>query len=64
MKVGDLVRVSYNAIPENGVGFVSIVLEMNRSENHPNGLGLVKVLENGQEQWYPIGYIKVINERG
>tara|TARA_R100000008_G_scaffold802_1_gene641 strand:- start:41 stop:235 length:195 start_codon:yes stop_codon:yes gene_type:complete len=64
VKVGDLVRVNYNAIPENGVGFVSIVLEMNHSENHPNGFQLVKVLEDGQEQWYPIGYIEVINERG
>ena len=63
MKVGDLVRVDYNGIPENGTGFVSIVLEINNSENHPNGFQLVKVLEDGQEQWYPIGYIEVINER-
>jgi len=62
VKVGDLVRVSYNGIPENGVGFVSIVLEINDSENHPNGFQLVKVLESGQEQWYPLGYIEVINE--
>ena len=62
--VGDLVRVDYNGIPENGAGFVSIVLEINNSENHPNGFQLVKVLENGQEQWYPVGYIEVINERG
>ena len=64
MKVGDLVRVNYNAIPENGAGFVSIVLEIDNSENHPNGFQLVKVLESGKEQWYPAGYIKVINERG
>ena len=64
MKVGDLVRVDYNGIPENGTGFVSIVLEINNSENHPNGFQLVKVLENGIEQWYPVGYIEVINERG
>ena len=64
MKVGDLVRVNYNAVPENGVGFVSIVLEIDNSENHPNGFQLVKVLENGKEQWYPAGYIEVINERG
>ena len=64
MKVGDLVRVDYNGIPENGTGFVSIVLEINNSENHPNGFQLVKVLENGTEQWYPVGYIEVINERG
>jgi hypothetical protein len=62
MKVGDLVRVSYNTRPKPGEGFISIVLEVNRSENHPNGLQLVKVLERGQEQWYPLGYIEVINE--
>ena len=68
MKVGDLVRVDYH--PDHGResrlfrGFVSIVLDMNHSENHPNGFQLVKVLEDGQEQWYPIGYIEVINERG
>ena len=64
MRVGDLVRVNYNAVPENGVGFVSIVLEIDNSENHPNGFQLVKVLESGKEQWYPAGYIEVINERG
>jgi hypothetical protein len=62
VKVGDLVRVSYNTRPKPGEGFISLVLEVNKSENHPNGLGLVKVFENGQEQWYPIGYIKVLNE--
>ncbi len=68
MKVGDLVRVDYHS--DHGhesrlfEGFVSVVLEINNSENHPNGFQLVKVLENGQEQWYPMGYIEVINERG
>ncbi len=64
MKVGDLVRVSRNFISENGAGTVSIVLEIDNSENHPNGFQLVKVLESGKEQWYPAGYIEVINERG
>ena len=62
MKVGDLVRVSYNVRPLPGEGYVSIVLEMDNGEYHPNGLQLVKVLENGQEQWRPVGYIEVINE--
>ncbi len=62
MRLGDLVRVTRNFISENGAGTVSIVLEINNSENHPNGFQLVKVLENGQEQWYPIGYIEVLNE--
>ena len=64
MKVGDLVRVTSNFISENGAGTVSIVLEIDNSENHPNGFQLVKVLESGKEQWYPAGYIEVINERG
>tara|TARA_Y100001963_G_C6396225_1_gene272051 strand:+ start:194 stop:388 length:195 start_codon:yes stop_codon:yes gene_type:complete len=64
VKVGDLVRVSRNFISENGAGTVSIVLEIDNSENHPNGFQLVKVLESGKEQWYPAGYIEVINERG
>ena len=67
MKVGDLVMVDYHmghARRLSTEGFVSIVLEVNRSENHPNGLGLVKVLEKGQEQWYPIGYIEVISASG
>ena len=64
MKVGDLVRVDHNndQVKRNSKGFISIVLHVNRSENHPNGIGLVKVLEDGQEQWYPIGYIEVISE--
>jgi len=62
VKVGDLVRVSYNLRPKPDEGYVSIALEMDNGEFHPNGLQLVKVLENGQEQWRPIGYIEVINE--
>jgi len=64
VKVGDLVRVDHNndQVKRNSKGFISIVLHVNRSENHPNGIGLVKVLEDGQEQWYPIGYIEVISE--
>ena len=63
MKVGDLVKVDYHQIRiEDCVSFFSIVLEVNNNKNHPNSLGLVKVLEDGQEQWYPVGYIEVINE--
>ena len=64
MKVGDLVRVDYHVdhAGRSNKGFISVVLHVNKSENHPNGLGLVKVFENGQEMWYPIGYIEVINE--
>jgi len=62
VEVGDLVRVSYNTRPKPGEGFISLVLEVNKSENHPNGLGLVKVVADGQEMWYPLGYIEVINE--
>ena len=65
MKIGDLIKVvGPLRVPKNNKikPFVSVVLEVNKSKNHPNGLGLVKVLENGQEQWYPIGYIEVINE--
>ena len=66
MKAGDLVRVDYHSNHDRARdlfrGFMSIVLEVNKSENHPNGLGLVKVLEDGQEQWYPFGYIEVISE--
>jgi len=64
VKVGDLVRVDHNndQVKRNSKGFISIVLHVNRNENHPNGIGLVKVLEDGQEQWYPIGYIEVISE--
>ncbi|HHZ94642.1 MAG TPA: hypothetical protein EYN67_03565 [Flavobacteriales bacterium] len=63
MKVGDLVKVGPPSRPFiTHPFFVSIVLEVNKSENHPNGLGLVKVLEAGQEAWYPIGCIELINE--
>ncbi len=64
MKVGDLVRVDHNndQVKRNSKGFISIVMEIDRSENHVNGFQLVKVLEHGQEKWYPIGYIEVINE--
>lgn len=63
MKVGDLVRVDYNTKRVKNVhSFFSLVLDIDNGEYHPNGLQLVKVLERGQEQWYPLGYIEVINE--
>ena len=62
MKVGDLVRVSYNTRPKPGEGYISIILEICLPEEHRNKMHLVQVLENGQAKWYPVGYIEVINE--
>jgi len=41
---------------------VSIILEICSPEEHRSGMHLIQVLENGQTKWYPVGYIKVINE--
>jgi hypothetical protein len=62
VKVGDLVRVSYNTRPKPGEGYISIVLAICTPEMHRNGMHLIKILEHGQAKWYPVGYIEVINE--
>ena len=59
MKVGDLVKVGKRG-EENR--FPSIILEICLPENHRNGMHLIKILEQGQPKWYPVGYIEVINE--
>lgn len=58
-KVGDLVSVGLSEIKTE---FVSIVLALCEPEEHMNGMRMVKVVERGQSRWYPIGYIRVINE--
>jgi hypothetical protein len=61
VKVGDLVTVGARHIGA-AKPFVSIVLAVCTPEMHRNGMHLVSILENGQSKWYPVGYIKVINE--
>ena len=61
MKVGDLVGVgAHGGFDE----FVSIVLAICTPEEHRNGMYLVKVFDSERKclRWYPVGYIKVINE--
>jgi len=58
VKVGDLVTVGMDVEKP----FVSIILEICLPENHRNGMHLIKILEQGQPKWYPVGYIEVINE--
>ena len=59
MKVGDLVKVGKKGEEKR---FPSIILEICLPENHRNGMHLIKILEQGQPKWYPVGYIEVINE--
>jgi len=62
VKVGDLVTVGMTPIAKMEKPFVSIILEICSPEEHRSGMHLIQVLENGQTKWYPVGYIKVINE--
>jgi len=59
VKVGDLVKVGRKGEEKR---FFSIVLAICTPEMHRNGMHLVSILEQGQPKWYPVGYIKVINE--
>ena len=66
MKAGDLVRVDYHSNHGRARdlfrGFMSIVVAVCTPEMPRNGLHLVSVLEHGQSKWYPVGYIRAINE--
>jgi hypothetical protein len=59
MKIGDLVSVG---MTPNEKPFVSIIMEICLPEEHQNGLHLIQVLQEGGPRWYPVGYVKVINE--
>ena len=59
MKVGDLVTVGH---PKHDTEFVTVITAICLPEEQVNGMLLVEVLEVGMKKWYPIGYIKVINE--
>ena len=58
MKVGDLVTVGTTPIAKTKEPFISIIL----AEEHRNKMHFLQVLKNGQAEWYPVGYIEVINE--
>jgi len=58
MKIGDLVTVGMDVEKP----FVSIITEICLPEEHRNAMHLIQVLENGTTKWYPVGYVKVINE--
>ena len=58
MKVGDLVMVGMDVEKP----FVSIILAICLPEEHRNKMHLIQVLEKGQANWYPVGYIEVISE--
>ena len=65
MKVGDLVMVDFSLTPKNRQTkpFVSVIVDVCLPEDQVNGMYLIKVLEKGTgAQWYPSGYIEVINE--
>ena len=62
MKVGDLVTVGTTPIAKMEKPFVSIITAICLPEEHRNKMHLIQVLENGQANWYPVGYIEVISE--
>lgn len=63
MKIGDLVTVGprHEGAP---TPFASIIINICLPDKQRNRMHLVKVLDkwSGQPRWYPVGYIKVINE--
>ena len=61
MQVGDLVTIGPRHVGA-AKPFVSIVLAICTPEMHRNGMHLVSILEQGQPKWYPVGYIRMINE--
>ena len=64
MKVGDLIKVGPIGTPRKAYQpFISVVTGVQEGEDHPNGMWLVQVIEDGKLEWYPVGYVKVINER-
>ena len=62
MKVGDLVRVGVNDAYERDDNVFGVVLEDCNPKSHTNGMHLVRVLHEGFTKWWPVGYVRKVNE--
>jgi hypothetical protein len=63
VKVGDLVTIGPRHVGA-AKPFVSIILEICLPDKQRNRMHLIKVLDKWSDQprWYPVGYIRMINE--
>jgi hypothetical protein len=63
VKVGDLVTVGPRHVGA-ARPFASIILEICLPDKQRNRMHLIKVLDkwSGQLKWYPVGYIRAIDE--
>ena len=59
MKLGDLVEIGKPLEEEPVVG---VVVGICLPEDHVNGMHLIEALHEGKTSWWPIGYVRKINE--
>jgi hypothetical protein len=61
MKVGDLVQIGHETEEEKDC-VTGIIVENCPPELHGNGMHLIQALHEGMTSWWPIGYVRKINE--
>tara|TARA_B100001123_G_C14330444_1_gene638921 strand:- start:91 stop:276 length:186 start_codon:yes stop_codon:yes gene_type:complete len=59
MKVGDLVEIGKKGEEELVVG---VVVDICLPEDHVNGMHIIQALHEGKTTWWPVGFVRKINE--
>ena len=59
MKVGDLVELGEKG-KEELVG--GVVVDICLPEDHVNGMHIIQALHEGKTTWWPVGFVRKINE--
>jgi hypothetical protein len=59
MKVGDLVELGEKGKEELVVG---VVVDICLPEDHVNGMHIIQALHEGKTTWWPVGFVRKINE--
>ena len=59
MKVGDLVELGEKGKEELVVG---VVVDICLPKDHVNGMHIIQALHEGKTTWWPVGFVRKINE--
>ena len=62
MKAGDIVSVGVNEVYDRDDNIFGVVLEVASPESHPNAMHLIRVLHEGFTKWWPVSYVRKVNE--
>jgi len=62
MKVGDLVEVGMLGVQGQEEFIIGVLIEDCPPESHRNGMHLIHVLHEGFTKWWPVSYVRKVDE--